>query len=117
MMPDKPPIVKRNTTAIEYNIICEGTGAANGLSQFGNFGSTAAPATTVTSTVASQLGTAGPAVTINPGATYTVIITPTANCAPQALASDTLVVQAGAGGFTYEVLKYGATTVAGDVVV
>ena len=104
-------------TAIEYNIICEGTGGGTGLSQFGNFGSAAAPATTITSTVASQLGTAGPAVTINPGATYTVIITPTGNCAPAALASDPLVVQAGAGGFTYEVLKYGATTVAGDVVV
>lgn len=104
-------------TAIEYNIICEGTGGGTGLSQFGNFGSTAAPATTITSTVASQLGTAGAALTINPGATYTVFITPTGNCAPAALASDTLVVQAGAGGFTYEVLKYGATTNAGDVVV
>ena len=28
-------------TAIEYNIICEGTGGGNGLTQTGNFGSTA----------------------------------------------------------------------------
>ena len=104
-------------TAIEYNIICEGTGGGNGLTQTGNFGSTAAPATTITATVASQLGTAGAAATINPGATYTVQIAPTGNCAPASLASDTLVIQAGAGGFTYEVLKYGATVNAGDVVV
>ena len=104
-------------TAIEYNIICEGTGGGNGLTQTGNFGSTAAPAATVTATVASQLGTAGAAATINPGNTYTVQIAPTGNCAPASLASDTLVIQAGSGGFTYEVLKYGATVNAGDVVV
>jgi hypothetical protein len=104
-------------TAIEYNLICEGTGAGNGLSQFGNFGLNAAPATIITATAASQLGTAGAAATIQPGGTYTVVITPTGNCAPAALASDTLVIQAGSGGFTYEVLKYGATVNAGDVVV
>ncbi len=100
-------------TAIEYNLICEGTGAGNGLSQFGNLGTVAG----ITATVASQLGTAGPAANIAPGATYTVSLTPTGNCAPGALQTDTLVIQAGAGGFTYEVLKYGATTNAGDVVV
>ena len=104
-------------TAIEYNLLCEGTGAGDGLSQFGNLGSTAAPATTITVTAASQIGTAGAAANIAPGNTYTVSLTPTGNCAPAALATDTLVIQAGAGGFTYEVLKYGATTNAGDVVV
>ena len=77
----------------------------------------AAPATTITEEVASQLGNNAAAATINPGATYTVEIAPTGNCAPDALASDTLVIQAGSGGFTYEVLKYGATVNAGDVVV
>jgi flagellin FlaB len=115
LAPGSDPLL---ATAIEYNLICEGTGGgANGLSQFGNFGSIAAPATTITGTAASQLGTAGAAANILPGGTYTVIITPTGNCAPAALASDTLVIQAGSGGFTYEVLKYGATVNAGDVVV
>jgi flagellin FlaB len=114
LAPGSDPLL---ATAIEYNLICEGTGAGNGLSQFGNFGSIAAPATTITGTAASQLGTAGAAANILPGGTYTVIITPTGNCAPAALASDTLVIQAGSGGFTYEVLKYGATVNAGDVVV
>lgn len=98
---------------IEYNLICEGNGGANGLSQFGNFNQVAG----ITANAASLLGTAGAVANILPGSTYVLQIAPTGACAPTALQSDTLVVQAGAGGFTYEVLKYGATVNAGDVVV
>ena len=99
---------------VEYNLICLDVGARTGaLTQVGNFG----VAGGITATVASELGTVGAAGTLEPAKTYTVTITPTGNCAPQVNTDDTYVVQAGGGGFTYEVLKYGGSVNAGDVVV
>ena len=99
---------------VEYNLICLETGARTGAdTQSGNFGTAAG----ITDTAASALGTAGTATTLNPAITYTVTLTPTGDCAPQVNTNDTFVIQAGGGGFTYEIFKYGGSTDPGEVVV
>ena len=99
---------------VEYNLICLETGARTGAdTQSGNFGTAAG----ITDTAASALGTAGAATTLNPAITYTVTLTPTGDCAPQVNTNDTFVIQAGGGGFTYEIFKYGGSTDPGEVVV
>ena len=44
-------------------------------------------------------------------------LTPTGDCAPQVNTDDTFVIQAGGGGFTYEIFKYGGGIEPGEVVV
>ena len=111
LAPGSDPI---DPDAVEYNLICLETGARTGAAtQSGNFGTVAG----ITATAASALGTAGAADPLNPATTYTVTLTPTGNCAPQINTDDTFVVQAGGGGFTYEVFKYGGSVDAGEVVV
>ena len=111
LAPGSDPI---DPVAVEYNLICLETGARTGaLTQSGNFGTVAG----ITDTAASALGTAGAADPLNPATTYTVTLSPTGNCAPQINTDDTFVVQAGGGGFTYEVFKYGGSVDAGEVVV
>ncbi len=111
LAPGSDPI---DPVAVEYNLICLETGGRTGAAtQSGNFGTVAG----ITDTAASALGTAGAADPLNPATTYTVTLSPTGNCAPQINTDDTFVVQAGGGGFTYEVFKYGGSVDAGEVVV
>ena len=111
LAPGSDPI---DPDAVEYNLICLETGARTGAAtQSGNFGTVAG----ITATAASALGTAGAADPLNPATTYTVTLTPTGDCAPQINTDDTFVVQAGGGGFTYEIFKYGGSVDAGEVVV
>ncbi len=111
LAPGSDPI---DPTAVEYNLICLETGARTGAAtQSGNLGTVAG----ITATAASALGTVGASDPLNPATTYTVTLTPTGNCAPQVNTDDTFVIQAGGGGFTYEVFKYGGSTAAGEVVV
>ena len=99
---------------VEYNLICLETGARTGAAtQSGNFGTVAG----ITATAASALGTAGAVDPLNPAVTYTVTLTPTGDCAPQVNTDDTFVIQAGGGGFTYEIFKYGGGIEPGEVVV
>ena len=59
----------------------------------------------------------------DPGATYDVTLTAAeeegdlTRCAPTANQDHTLAIQSGAGGFTYEVLNYGADVTAGAKVI
>ena len=111
LAPGSDPI---DPDAVEYNLICLETGARTGAAtQSGNFGTVAG----ITATAASALGTAGAADPLNPAVTYTVTLTPTGDCAPQVNTDDTFVIQAGGGGFTYEIFKYGGSVAAGEVVV
>jgi len=63
-----------------------------------------------------QIGTAGPDATIEAGQTYATTITAT-NCNPAANDDHTLLIVAGRGGQTYEVLNYGGDVSAGEVVI
>ena len=111
LAPGSDPI---DPDAVEYNLICLETGARTGAAtQSGNFGTVAG----ITATAASALGTAGAADPLNPAVTYTVTLTPTGDCAPQVNTDDTFVIQAGGGGFTYEIFKYGGGIEPGEVVV
>lgn len=96
---------------IAFQIICPGTTA--GVSN-GDFGTTGVGEVT---TAARLVGSTTDATTISPGDTYKVVLDPTGNCAPAANQLDTLAIQAGSGGFTYELLQYGGSIAAGEVVV
>jgi hypothetical protein len=63
-----------------------------------------------------QIGTAGLDATIEAGQTYATTITAT-NCNPAANDDHTLLIVAGRGGQTYEVLNYGGDVSAGEVVI
>ena len=88
------------TADIQWSIVC--TGIDRG---------------TLPTTVAThQVGTpATPAATIVAGNTYVTELT-TANCNPAANAEHTLLVVAGSGGQSYEILNYGGDISAGEVV-
>ena len=88
------------TADIQWSIVC--TGIDRG---------------TLPTTVAThQVGTpATPAGTIVAGNTYVTELT-TANCNPAANAEHTLLVVAGSGGQSYEILNYGGDISAGEVV-
>lgn len=81
-----------NPANIDWNIVCTGGVDA------GDF------------TSSSLVGVATLSATLVPGSTYDVTL-PTAtldDCAPAANADHTLIIQSGAGGFTFETLNYGA---------
>jgi flagellin FlaB len=65
---------------------------------------------------ASEIGSTVAAGTLQPGDTYWIEFTP-ANCVPTDNQDHELMIQSGSGGFTYELLNYGGSTDAGDVVV
>jgi flagellin FlaB len=63
-----------------------------------------------------EIGGANGEATIEAGQTYATTIT-AANCNPAANADHTLLIVAGRGGQTYEVLNYGGDVSAGEVVI
>jgi len=70
-------------------------------------------------TSSSLVGVAALSATLVPGSTYDITL-PTAtldDCAPAENADHTLIIQSGAGGFTYETLNYGADISAGAKVI
>ena len=70
-------------------------------------------------TTASQVGTAGNAVTLNTGSTYSITLNlaGATNCPPTANTANEFMIQSGSGGFTYELLSYGGSVDRGVVVV
>lgn len=101
LAPGSDPI---NPANVDWAIVC-----ANGA-DYGNFGA----ATVVGAQVAVN--------PLNPGSTYDVTLTNApagdlTRCAPTANQDHTLAIQSGAGGFTYEVLNYGADVTAGAKVI
>ena len=102
LAPGSDPVDPGN---IDWSIVCAG-GA-----DYGNF----AAATAVGSQVAVN--------PLSPGATFDVVLTTAGaagdlnECAPSANEDHTLAIQSGAGGFTYEVLNYGADIAAGAKVI
>ena len=88
------------TGDIQWSIVCAGLDRG------------ALPTTTATH----QVGTpAAAAATIVAGNTYVTELT-TANCNPTANAEHTLLMVAGSGGQSYEILNYGGDVSAGEVV-
>lgn len=88
------------TADIQWTIICTGLDRGS------------LPTTVATH----QVGTpAAAAATIAAGNTYVTTLT-TANCNPTANAEHTLLMVAGSGGQSYEVLNYGGDVTAGEVV-
>ena len=102
LAPGSDPIDPSN---IDWSIVC-----ADGV-DYGNF----ATATTV--------GDQNAVNPLTPGATFDVVLTAAGagglldECAPSANEDHTLAIQSGAGGFTYEVLNYGADVSAGAKVI
>ena len=102
LAPGSDPIDPSN---IDWSIVC-----ADGV-DYGNFG---------TATTVGDQNAVNP---LTPGATFDVILTAAGagglldECAPGANEDHTLAIQSGAGGFTYEVLNYGADVSAGAKVI
>jgi len=103
LAPGSDPI---NPANVDWAIVCAG-GA-----DYGNFAA---------ATVVGDQNAVNP---LNPGATYDVTLTAAGGgggdltrCAPTANQDHTLAIQSGAGGFTYEVLNYGADVTAGAKVI
>jgi|TARA_B100001094_G_scaffold245021_1_gene241437 flagellin FlaB len=101
LAPGSDPI---NPANVDWAIVCAG-GA-----DYGNF---------ATATVVGAQAAVNP---LSPGSTYDVVLTAApagdlTQCAPTANQDHTLAIQSGAGGFTYEVLNYGADVSAGAKVI
>ncbi len=96
---------------VEFQIICPGGTAGF---EAGDFGTSAGAAVTQAARI---LGGTADATSLDPASAYSVILNPTGDCAPDPNALDTMVIQAGSGGFTYELLQYGGSVDAGEVVV
>ena len=93
---------------VDFNVHCPGATPAVLSGSFGGTGSGG--------TASAVFGTAGVSP-MEPGATYSVTInTGTAECQPSANDEDTLLIQAGSGGWTYEVLQYSGSAAVGEVV-
>ena len=87
------------TADVQWSIVCAGLDRG------------ALPTTAATH----QVGTPGAAATIVSGNTYVTELT-TVNCNPTANAEHTLLIVAGSGGQSYEILNYGGDVSAGEVV-
>ena len=100
LAPGSDPI---NPANVDWAIVCAG-GA-----DYGNFAA------------ATVVGAQAAVNPLTPGATYDVILSASpgdlTQCAPGANQDHTLAIQSGAGGFTYEVLNYGADVTAGAKVI
>lgn len=93
---------------VDFNLQCPGTTPVVLSGTFGGGGAGG--------TAAAVFGTAGVSP-MSPGATYSVAIaTGTAECQPSPNDEDTLLIQAGSGGWTYEVLQYSGSAAVGEVV-